>query len=240
MKKSARPARFQVLYEDSDIIAVNKAAGILSVPFQGGDSPNVYGLLKRYLARKKQRPSIVHRIDRYTSGILVFAKHDRARENLVRQFMRHLPRREYLAIVRGEPARKEGILVHHLRQIRSGFRQTVQEKPGKDTEEARLRYRVLRSANAVSIVAISLDTGLKNQIRAQFAAIGHPVVGDRQYSEDEAANSSIDHQALHAGYLQIVHPRTGKKMQFSIEPPRDFREFAEKQGVSEGFQFPYW
>jgi 23S rRNA pseudouridine1911/1915/1917 synthase len=163
----------------------------------------------------------VHRIDRFASGILLFAKTMRDRDALVRQFLAHTPVRQYLAVVRGHPNPKEGVLVHYFRK--EGMHQQLSTKSDRKAARAELRYSVERSLRAASLVRIALVTGLQNQIRVQLSAAGHVVIGDRKYSADEANERRIARVALHAVHLEFAHPRSGEIISLDCDPPADFR-----------------
>ena len=210
-----------VLYEDDAIIALNKPAKLLAVPAENSSAPSALSLLSAELRHKRQRAFVVHRIDRYTSGILLFAKTWGDREALVRQFLEHRPVRQYLAVVRGHLESKEGTLVHHFRQ--EGMFQKVTRPPDPKATRAELRYSVERLLRGASLVRVSLVTGLQNQIRVQFSAIGHPVIGDRKYHPEEASERRITRVALHAAHLEFAHPRTREKVSIDCEPPADFQ-----------------
>jgi 23S rRNA pseudouridine1911/1915/1917 synthase len=181
--RAGREARFyrelSVLYEDDAVIALNKPAKLLAVPAENSSAPSALSLLSAELRHKRQRAFVVHRIDRYTSGILLFAKTWADREALVRQFLEHGPVRQYLAVVRGHLKSKEGTLVHHFRQ--DGMFQKVTRPRDPKATRAELRYSVDRALRGASLVRVWLVTGLQNQIRVQLSAIGHPVIGDRKY-----------------------------------------------------------
>jgi len=220
-----RPPRFSrelaILYEDDAVVAVNKPAGLLAVPAPGSESPSALSLLLQDLKPRKQRALVVHRIDRYASGVLLFAKTMRDRDALVRQFLAHTPVRQYLAVVRGHLAAREGTLVHYFR--REGMYQKLSKERDRKAARAELSYSVERSLRGALLVRVSLVTGLQNQIRVQFAALGNPVIGDRKYSPDEASERRIARVALHAVSLQFVHPRSGEAVSLECEPPVDFR-----------------
>jgi 23S rRNA pseudouridine1911/1915/1917 synthase len=210
----------KIIYEDSDLVVVDKPAGLLSVPVTGSTVPNALALTNKILSRKHERAFIVHRIDRYTSGLLLFAKHRKSRQHLVEQFREHTPTRRYLAIVRGTPKRPEGKLVHHMVLRDSGFRQEIVPASVRGAAKAELSYRVLETGAGVSLLEIELHTGLKNQIRVQCGAAGFPIVGDRHY-HDEEHRAPIDHQALHAAFLGFIHPRTQREVSFESRLPRE-------------------
>ena len=210
-----------VLYEDDAVIVLNKPAGLLAVPIKGSDVPSALSLLIAELKPKRQRALIVHRIDRFASGILLFAKTDRDRDSLIQQFLAHTPVRQYLAVVRGRLEVESGTLVHYFR--RQGMFQQLRRARDPEAARAELRYSVERVFPDASLVRVELVTGLQNQIRAQFSALGHPLIGDRKYHRKEALEQRIARVALHAARLQFVHPRTGKIVSLDCEPPADFQ-----------------
>jgi 23S rRNA pseudouridine1911/1915/1917 synthase len=136
-------ARAEILYEDAQVIAVNKPAGILTVPIPGMKSPNLQDAIDLYLEPQKRRAQTVHRIDRYTSGVVLFAKSTRARTRLMEQFRNHEPARIYLALVRGIPVPAEGELVHYMKRIKDGFRNVIVPEGDPEGTRARLLYRVV-------------------------------------------------------------------------------------------------
>jgi 23S rRNA pseudouridine1911/1915/1917 synthase len=224
-KQDRRPPRFSrelsILYEDDAVVALNKPAGLLAVPVKGPDTSSALSLLSAELKPKRQRAFVVHRIDRFTSGVLLFAKTEPDRDALVRQFLSHTPVRQYLAVVRGHLATKEGTLVHYFR--REGMFQRLTTDSDSKAARAELRYSVERLLRAASLVRVTLVTGLQNQIRVQFSAIGHPVIGDRKYHLAEASERRIARVALHAGHLQFIHPRSGDSVSVDCELPPDFQ-----------------
>jgi 23S rRNA pseudouridine1911/1915/1917 synthase len=228
-RKSSRKPRFSrevaVLYEDDAVIVLNKPAGLLAVPIKGSDVPSALSLLIAELKPRRQRALIVHRIDRFASGILLFAKTDRDRNTLIRQFLAHIPVRKYLALVRGRLKQEAGTLVHYFR--REGMYQQLRTARDPEAARAELRYSVERAFADTTLVRVELVTGLQNQIRAQFSAVGHPLIGDRKYHRKEAEEQLIDRVALHAAYLEFVHPRTGELISIDCPPPTDFQNLIQ-------------
>ena len=222
--KRRKPSRIEILHEDHDLIIVNKPAGLLSVPIPKTQAPNLLDILNESLARKGEKAITVHRIDRYTSGAVVFAKHSEAHRRLVKQFLSHTPKRTYLALVRGRVDPPAGELVHTMKQVSRGFRNIVTKPDYPEAGLARLTYETEETHTTTSLMRIRLDTGLKNQIRVQFTAIGHPIVGDRHYAPSEAAETRIDRQALHSFELELVHPKHGSPVKVRAPWPQDFRE----------------
>jgi 23S rRNA pseudouridine1911/1915/1917 synthase len=221
-----------ILYEDDALVAVNKPAGLLAVPVPASDAPSALSLLSHALQPRRQRALVVHRIDRFASGVLLFAKSSRDREALVRQFLAHTPVRQYLAVVRGRLRPKEETVVHYFR--REGMHQKLSTEHDRKAARAELRYSVERSLRAASLVRVTLVTGLQNQIRVQLAALGHPVIGDRKYSPEEASERRIARVALHAALLEFVHPRSGEIVSINCDPPPDFRFLVQALSPSRG------
>ncbi len=231
-KKRGRPANrtgknqrpFNIVFEDSHLIVVDKQAGLLTVPIPDKHSRNLKELLDSYLVSQKRRAMVVHRIDRYTSGLVVFAKNAKARELLVEQFRAHTPERIYLALVRGNPG-KEGTLKHYLKLVQDGFRQVV---VGRDGTLAVTHFKMIEELGDVSLLEVRLDTGLKNQIRVQFGAAGHPLVGDRHYSPAEAHEVLLKRQALHSHRLSFFHPIKNRKVTFEAPLPHDMEKLVAR------------
>ena len=215
-----------VLYEDDAVIVLNKPAGLLAVPIKGSDVASALSLLIAELKPKRQRALVVHRIDRFASGILLFAKTDRDRDTLIRQFLAHTPVRKYLAIVRGRLKEQSGTLVHYFR--REGMYQQLRTVRDPEAARAELRYSVERAFADATLVRVELVTGLQNQIRAQFSAMGHPLIGDRKYHPKEAEEQLIDRVALHAASLEFVHPRSGERITIECPPPQDFQNLVRQ------------
>jgi 23S rRNA pseudouridine1911/1915/1917 synthase len=202
---------------------------MLAVPKDDSDVPSALSLLSAELKSKRQQAFVVHRIDRDTSGILLFAKTWPDREALVQQFIEHTPVREYLAVVRGHLRLNEGRLVHYFRQ--EGVFQKVTTERDPKSARAELRYSVEHRLKGASLVRVSLVTGLQNQIRVQLSAIGHPVIGDRKYNPAEKLERRITRVALHATRLQFLHPRSGDIVCIDCDPPPDFRALLQALGL---------
>jgi 23S rRNA pseudouridine1911/1915/1917 synthase len=217
-----RPREVAIVYEDDAIIAIDKPAGLPAIPVaKNAKTASAWSIVAAELRERRQRAYVVHRIDRFTSGLMLFAKTERDRDTLVRQFLKHTPVREYLAVVRGHLEPAEDSLVHYFRK--EGHLQKLSSPRDKQAARAELHYRVDRRLRDASLVQVALVTGLQNQIRVQFSAIGHPVIGDRKYHAAEAGERRIDRVALHAVHLGFTHPRTGKAVALNCAPPKDFQ-----------------
>lgn len=219
-KKSRRQhtGPFQIVHEDEDIVVVDKEPGLLTVPIPKSKARNLKELLDRYLVKRKGRALQVHRIDRFTSGLVVFARHREARERLVAQFRERTPDRLYLAIVRGVIEADKGTLRHRLQLTREGFRQKVVERGGT---EAITHFHVRERLPGITLVEVRLETGLKNQIRVQFQAEGHPLMGDQHYEQAEKLERLLHRQALHSWRLSFLHPRSEQPVGFEAPLPPD-------------------
>src|SRR5580658_11096604 len=228
--KDRRRPRFSrelsVLYEDDAVVVLDKPAGLLAVPIKGSDTPSALSLLAAELKLKREQASIVHRIDRFVSGALLFAKTRPARDALVRQFLDHTPVRQYLAVLRGRLDLEAGTLVHYFR--RQGMFQQLRTARDPQAARAELRYSVERLFADASLVRVELVTGLQNQIRAQFSAMGHPVIGDRKYHRAESSEQLIARVALHAAYLQFVHPDSGESVSVHCKLPPDLEHLVRE------------
>ena len=209
-----------MLFEDDDVIAINKPPGLPSVAPRGSSIPSALSLLTEQFQRFRKRFSIVHRIDKFTSGILLFAKNEIAKERLVEQFMDRKPLREYLAIVRGVLPQNKGVLVHYMK--RSGMHQQITSSRDPESGRAELSYVVEERFPNATLVRVSLVTGFQNQIRVQFSVEGYPLIGDRKYRKEEADETRIARVALHAARLEFFHPRTRSLVCVECEIPDDF------------------
>ncbi|MDE6282820.1 MAG: RluA family pseudouridine synthase [Muribaculaceae bacterium] len=216
--------RVKLVYEDDDIIVINKGYGLLSMGNDKIKEGTAYSILRDYIKTKDPRNKlfIVHRLDQHTSGLMVFAKSMEAKENLQHNWNNMVLRRQYVCVVEGkvDPAEGEvrGLLAENSQHI---VFVTDDPKVGKP---ALTRYSTLRSANGYTMLNVELETGRKNQIRVHMKEIGHPIAGDRRYG---AKSSPINRLALHAMTLRFVHPITRKLMDFSTPIPASFQSMVK-------------
>lgn len=229
MKKESSPKSrtrpYRVVYEDTHVLVADKDSGVLTVPIPEKQSRNLKALLDRYLTSQKREALPVHRIDRYTSGLVVFAKNRKSWKDLVAQFRNRTPERVYLALVRGRVADGSGTLRHRLELTTDGFRQRVVPQGGT---EAVTHYEVLERFEGATLLKVRLETGLKNQIRIQFRASGHPLIGDRHYASAESREVWLRRQALHAWRLAFTHPATGRAVHFEAPLPADIERLLDR------------
>ena len=213
------PPGLTILHEDADVIVVLKANGLLTVATERERETTAQAHLNAYLGakRREERIHVVHRLDRETSGVLVFAKNFHARERLKEQFAEHSVDRVYVAVVEGVIDPPSGTIRSHL--FERPDLKMVSVEPRVDAKLAVTHYRTIKSNAKYSMLEVTLETGRKNQIRAHLSETGHPVIGDRMYG---ATSNPIDRLALHARLLGFVHPTTEKKLTFSTPLPSSF------------------
>lgn len=219
------PRGLEILYEDKDILVVNKPAGLLTVGTKTNKLRTVYYILTDYVRKGaiKSRNQVftIHRLDQWTSGVLVFAKSEEVKMRLQEQWKQ--TQKKYLAIVHGAPAKKEDTITSYLAQNKAYVvYSTTDPAKGKLAHTA---YKVLKQTKQFSLLEIDLLTGRKNQIRVHLADRGHPVVGDRKYGKTEDGHKRL---ALHSKSISFKHPTDGKPMTFETRMPAYFHELLDK------------
>lgn len=230
----------QILYEDESLIAIDKPAGLLAVPLdQDADTPSVVSLLERHLrSRGKRHPLVVHRIDRDTSGVVVFAKDPAAHAKLKGQFKRREPERTYWAVVSGHLKPSSGEWRDHLVWDKARMMQRTAAPRDARGVEAVSDYRVIEEFAAASLVEVRLRTGRQNQIRMQAWLRGHPLIGERRYVGSVDAPIPFPRQALHAVRLAFRHPSTGQLVGLEAPMPQDLRDLIDRLRRAAGKRVP--
>ena len=215
-----QPRGLTILFEDYDIIVVDKVAGLLTMGTETEKEKTAYFRLNEYVkkgnSRSRNRIFIVHRLDKDTSGLLVFAKNEQAKRFLQDQWESFDKR--YFAVVHGLLEEKEGTIKSYLTENKS-FRVYSSMNPEKGKLSI-TEYRVIKESEKHSLLEIRLLTGRKNQIRVHLADKGHPVVGDKIYGRPDKFAKRM---ALHSGSLKITHPYTREEMVFTTEIPLIFK-----------------
>jgi len=209
------PEGLTILHEDTDVIVVLKGNGLLTVATERDRENTAQAYLNTYL---RDRVHVVHRLDRETSGVLVFAKNFHARERLKDQFAEHSADRMYIAIIEGAIEPPAGTIRSNLLERKDLRMQSVAAHP--DAKFAVTHYRTIASAGQFSMLEVTLETGRKNQIRAHLSEKGHPIAGDQFYG---SSTNPLGRLGLHAKLLGFIHPTTGKKMTFTAPVPKSFR-----------------
>lgn len=221
----ALPPELSLLHEDDDVIVVFKAHGLLTVATERERETTAQAFLNEYLREKGgERIHVVHRLDRETSGVLVFAKTFEAREALKDKFAAHDVDRVYIAIIEGTITPDRGTIRSHLRERRDLRMESIEVRGDNlpdGVKHAVTHYRTIASNRAYSMLEITLETGRKNQIRTHLSEEGHPVVGDRMYGSNV---NPLGRLGLHAKLLGFDHPATGKRMVFTAPIPKNFRQ----------------
>ncbi|MDR0844452.1 MAG: RluA family pseudouridine synthase [Tannerella sp.] len=223
-----RHPKLKIMYEDDYLIVVEKEEGLLSVATgMGREETTAFSLLADYQKEKnpRNRLFIVHRIDRETSGVMMFVKTREAQEVLRDNWNESVTERVYIAVVEGAPKRTEDTVVSYLHEDRS-FRVHSNQKDDGRGKEAITHYRVIRQNDRYAMLKVELDTGRKNQIRVHMQDIGHPIVGDLKYG---ASSSPIGRIGLHAQVLAFVHPITKEILRFETPIPKKFNALFDRK-----------
>ena len=233
-KAEAQDIKLDIVYEDAHLIVVDKPAGLVVHPAAGhADGTLVNALLHHCRGKLSgiggvQRPGIVHRIDKDTSGLLVVAKSDVAHEGLAKLFAAHDIERKYFAIVSGSPAPPAGTVRTQIGRSTTN-RKKMAVLPENKGKHAVTHYRMVESFGKTALVECKLETGRTHQVRVHMAHIGHPLIGDSVYSNRQNPyrigpnQSKFDRQALHAASLGFIHPVSGETLRFDSSLPEDMQ-----------------
>jgi 23S rRNA pseudouridine1911/1915/1917 synthase len=226
------PLPLDIIYEDSDLLVVNKPAGLVGHPAVGHEQDTLVNALiyhtKNLSMKNEERPGIVHRIDKETSGLLVVAKNDVTHENLSLQFKNKTTHRVYYAIIEGRPQKASGhiesYLVRHPKDRKKYCSHRIINKDPQVSPTgkwASTHYTVLQSSQSKSLLEIKLETGRTHQIRVHMQELGHPLVGDTLYgfSSKKMKELNIHRFFLHAAQLGFIHPHTKESMIFKVDWP---------------------
>ena len=210
---------FPLLYEDEHIIVVNKPAKLLSVANEKEKTRTAYHMVTYYVKNQHidNRIFVIHRLDRDTSGVLMFAKDAQTKELFQSRWNEIVTRRGYQAVVEGIPRRASDTIKTHLVETKTHL--IFSGEPGRNAQEAITNYKMVKAGSGYALLDISIDTGRKNQIRVHMAEMGNPIAGDKQYG---AGTNPIGRLCLHANELSFIHPITGKPTTFIAKTPRDF------------------
>lgn len=212
----------KVLFEDEDIIAVEKDSGMLSISTDKEREKTAYSMLKDYLKKKNplSKVFIVHRLDRETSGVMIFAKSEEMQQKLQANWNDYVVERKYVAIVEGTVKSDEGVVKSYLKE-NSAF-VTYSSPTDKDGGKLAItNYKVLKRAKGMTMLEFDIETGRKNQIRVHMKDLGHPIVGDKKYG---STKNPLTRLGLHANTIKFKHPATGKMMNFISPIPKIFTD----------------
>lgn len=208
-----------IVYDDDDLVVIEKSAGLLSVPPDVGSEKSALGIVTAHLKRLNSRARlfVVHRLDRDTSGLMMFVKNKELQVELRTNWQESVLTRRYIVVVEGVVAKDKGKIVSWLKGT-DGLR-TFSSPVEGDGQKAITHFKVLKRAQEYTLLEVDLETGRKNQIRVHMQDLHHPVVGDDKYG---ATRNPIGRLGLHAQILEFTHPKTKKKMSFDAPTPPEF------------------
>lgn len=220
LKEKEVPTSLDILYEDNDIVVVDKPSGVLTVGTDKHEENTLYREVSHYVKQKKasNRIFIVHRLDKDTSGVILFCKN----QKLKRMFQDHwnelVLKREYVGVTEGIPKQRKGTVIQYLKENEQYMVYATSAKEGK---KAITNYEVIEDNGKYAYVRFQLETGRKNQIRVACKSLGCPLVGDKKYG---AKTNPMHRLLLHASLFTCIHPVTHKKLQFSSKIPKNFQK----------------
>ncbi|MFP3042346.1 RluA family pseudouridine synthase [Treponema primitia] len=208
----------QLLYEDRDLLVVDKPAGLLSIAAGAERDKTAYWILSEYLRKKgeKRRPAVVHRLDRETSGVMIFAKSDTVKRKLMEHWDETVLERRYIALAEGALTETQGSIDAPLGEDPRG---RVVVVPGG--QRAITHWKALQTGRRFSLLSLELETGRRNQIRAHLDWLGHPVAGDKKY---RAKTNPLNRLCLHAERIVFHHPQNGRVVEFEVKAPPTFQQ----------------
>lgn len=229
IRKKTR-SNLPIIYEDNDLIVINKPTKLLSVPSDNEKGSTAFRMVNDYLQQKDKhnRAFIVHRLDEDTSGVLMFAKNDRMAKALTDgdNWNNLTKKRGYYAIIEGQLEKKEGTISSYLKKNAQNLMYSSKKKG--DGQYAVTHYKVVQENKLYSLVDVNIDTGRKNQIRVHFGDLGHHIIGDDKYGEP---SNPLKRLGLHAYELDIINPLTGKMMKFKAPMPKEFSSLMNENYV---------
>lgn len=220
MHKSSLP--FDILYEDKEMIVIYKPCGLLTEQTSRESQKTAYNIVREYLLKKKEKIFLVHRLDQYTSGVLMFVKNKKLYDLLTHDWNKYVKIRGYVAIVEGKMKKPKGTIENYLAESKTQNVYITSKEKGK---KAITHYKVIKTSKNYSMLEIRLDTGRKNQIRVHLSSLHHPIVGDDKYG---AKSNPIKRLGLHANILMFVHPITHEEMRFIAKTPDIFDKLFKK------------
>ncbi|NCQ14358.1 MAG: RluA family pseudouridine synthase [Flavobacteriales bacterium] len=222
-KVLSNKSNLQILFEDNHIVVVNKRAGDIVQGDKTGDKP-LSDVVKEYIAEKYNKPGnvylgVVHRLDRPTTGLVMFAKTSKVLPRLNALFVSKDITKTYWAIVKKQPEKQQDTLIHWLKKNPKNNKSYVYHQEIKDSKKAVLHYRILKKLDRYFLLEIALETGRHHQIRAQLAHIGCPIKGDLKYGFDRSNDDGSIH--LHARHITFIHPVKKTPVEITADLPND-------------------
>lgn len=220
--KNSRNLPFSIIFEDDHLLVVNKPSGLLTIATEKEKERTLYHIVRDYVVSKNPhgRIFIVHRLDRDTSGIVLFAKDEKTKNQLQENWNDYVSLREYTAIVCGHPKEESGQIVQYLKETKTNL---VYVSPREDGKKAITNYSVLKTSDNYSMLKVTIETGRRNQIRVAFASKKMPILGDKKYGE----KSKVNRLYLHANRLKIYYPVIKKDILFETSIPTEFKKMMQ-------------
>ena len=220
--KNSRNLPFSIIFEDDHLLVVNKPSGLLTIATEKEKERTLYHIVRDYVVSKSPhgRIFIVHRLDKDTSGIVLFAKDEKTKNQLQENWNDYVSLREYTAIVCGHPKEESGQIVQYLKETKTNL---VYVSPREDGKKAITNYSVLKTNDKYSMLKVTIETGRKNQIRVAFASKKMPILGDKKYGE----KSKVNRLYLHANRLKIYYPVIKKDILFETSIPTEFKKMMQ-------------
>lgn len=219
VRKESQPQRLEILFEDPYLIVIVKEAGLLSIATAQEKEQTAYSILSDHIKKRdpKNRIFVVHRLDRDTSGVMLFAKSEHVKELLQKDWKEAVEERSYIAITEGQVNSQEGTITSWLKENKTF---TMYSSPTSNGgQQAITHYRVLKKNKNFSMLEVNLETGRKNQIRVHMQDIGHSIIGDKKYG---STKNPLRRMGLHARVLAFRHPITGEEVRFETAIPKEF------------------
>ncbi len=215
-----------IIYEDDEIIVINKPSGLLSIASDNEKSSTAFRMVNDYVQQKDKhnRVFVVHRLDEDTSGVLMFVKNNKLKEALMNNWNDLVKKRGYYAIVDGKMENKTGTITSYLKKNSQNMMYSSKKKG--DGQYSVTHYKVIKENSNYSLLDVDIDSGRKNQIRVHLGDIGHHVIGDDKYGEP---SNPLKRLGLHAYELQLIHPFTKKLLTFKSQMPKDFISLLDRK-----------
>lgn len=220
--KKGNQLPFPILYEDKELIVIDKPCGLLSEQTAGESQKTAYYIVKQYLKKNNENIYLVHRLDQYTSGILMFVKNKKIYDLLTHDWNHYVKTRGYIAIVEGMMKKQKGTIENYLTESKTQNVYITTKELGK---KAITHYKQIQTNKRYSMLEVYLDTGRKNQIRVHLSSLHHPIIGDDKYG---AKTNPIKRLGLHAHELMFIHPLTHKEIRFTSQTPESFQKLFKK------------
>lgn len=218
-QEERHPQGLKILFEDPYLIIIEKQAGLLSIGTAKEREQTAYSLLSEHVKRQdpKKRIFVVHRLDRDTSGVMMFAKSEEVKQTLQNAWKEAVLERTYVVIAEGVVSKAQGTITSWLKESKTLL--MYSSRIPNDGQKAVTHYQVLKQSKNYTLLAVQLETGRKNQIRVHMQDLGHSIVGDKKYG---ATKNPINRLGLHAQVLAFRHPVTGEEMRFETDLPKEF------------------